>query len=109
VETGGRLSTKSRLFLATFVRKDAMGLATEDGMSAEERTKYNAYLRELIEAVGITLAKATAGALLWNSGGRSPCPRTAARASSALLLTGVDEGDSDASEAVEAPGAAGPQ
>ena len=44
-----------------------MGLATEDGMSAEERTKYNAYLRELIEAVGITLAKATAGALLWNS------------------------------------------
>jgi hypothetical protein len=41
-----------------------MDLATEDGMSAEERTKYNAYLRELIEAVGITLAKATAGALL---------------------------------------------
>ena len=76
VETGGRLSSKSRLFLATFVRKDAMGLATEDGMSAEERTKYNAYLRELIEAVGITLAKATAGALLWNSGGRLPCPRT---------------------------------
>jgi hypothetical protein len=57
-----------------------MGLATEDGMSAEERIKYNAYLRELIEAVGITLAKATAGALLGSSGGRLPCPRTAVRA-----------------------------
>jgi len=109
VETGGRLSTKSRLFLATFVRKDAMGLATEDGMSAEERTKYNAYLRELIEAVGITLAKATAGALLWNSGGRLPCPKTAVRASSALPLTGVDEEDSSDTEAVEALAAAGSQ
>ena len=56
--------------------------------------------------MGITLAKATAGALLWNSGGRQPCPRTAVRASSALLLTGVDVGDRDASEAVEALGAA---
>ena len=78
-------------------------------MSAEERAKYNAYLRELIEAVGITLAKATAGALLWNSGGRHPCPKTAVRASSALLLTGVDEGDSSDTEAVEARAAAGSQ
>ena len=102
METGGRLSNKSRLFLATFVRADVMQLDSDDKMSSGERVKYNSYLRELIEAVGVTLAKATAGALLWNSGGRCPCPRTVL-AGGALQREGVGVGSSAVSVGVEPP------
>jgi hypothetical protein len=73
IETGGRMHESFKNFLRTFVKRDILGANVGDKLGGADLTKYNLYLRELIEAVEIALAKSVAGALMWNRRDRPAC------------------------------------
>ena len=66
METGGRLTEKTRRALSSYIRRDIMGVEDEDKWTPHLLARYNVYWRGLIDAMVVGLVKQVAGTLLDN-------------------------------------------